>query len=168
MEAQIPLWFILSSLARNISVKFIGVQAVEKTNVENIVAGLKNAVFENLKLDWPDVLKQMVAISCDGAGVMVGCRAGVAVLLREHQECLLTIHFMAIISSEGFVQKKLQLHEKTFSVIAMGLYYYIYHNSSIDRVMLHRNYQALRKKDDDSLLLLPVIASGTRWDWPSA
>ena len=56
------------------------------------------------------------------------------------------------------------LYDKTISTLCMGLYYF-YHNSALNRAMLHRSYEASIKSDEDTKqkLLMPSRAGGTRW-----
>lgn len=89
------MWFVRFSVCGQVFVKFIGVEAVDKANAENIVNGLHNVVENNIKLEWNSFVRKLIAISCDGASVMVGCRGGVATLLRKEQPCILTLHCMA-------------------------------------------------------------------------
>lgn len=93
---------------------------------------------------------------------MVGCRAGVGALLRKEQPSMLTLHCMAhrLELALKDATKKLKLHDKSVTVLCMGLYYF-YHNSALNRAMLVRNFDALKTKTDK--LLIPSRTGGTRW-----
>ncbi|XP_060554316.1 zinc finger protein 862-like [Ruditapes philippinarum] len=157
------MWFVRYCREGIISTDFIGVDSCDKASAENIVNGLQNVVQTNLSYDWNKFLLKTVAISCDGASVMVGCKGGVGAILRRQQPDMITIHCMAhrLELSLKDAAKSVKLYEKTISVLAMGLYYF-YHNSSLNRAMLKRSECAL-KTDDDKGLLLPSRVGGTRW-----
>ena len=70
------MWYARHCTARVIKVDFIGIESAEKASTENIVSGLSEIVSGNLRLEWPSFIEKTVAISCDGASVMVGCRNG--------------------------------------------------------------------------------------------
>ena len=157
------MWFVRSCMKGEILVNFTGVHAAEKADAKSIVSGLKETVSNNLQIDWGDVSQNMVALSCDGASVMMGSKAGVGALLRAEQPSLLSIHCMAHRLELALKDstKKMKLYDKTVNVLAMGIYYF-YHNSGLNRSMLVRSYNATigDKKDE---LLVPTRVGGTRW-----
>lgn len=76
-------------------------------------------LYSNLSSDWPQFCKKMVAISCDGASVVVGCIGGVGAILRKQQPALVTIHFTAHhlgLSLKDAV-KSVKLYDKTINVL---------------------------------------------------
>lgn len=157
------MWFVRHCREGCITTDFIGVDSCEKASAENIVNGLQNVVETNLSYDWHQFLLKTVAISCDGASVMVGSKGGVGAILRKQQPDLITIHCMAhrLELSLKDASKSVKLYDKTINVFAMGLYYF-YHNSSLNRAMLKRSANIL-KTDVDKGLLLPTRVGGTRW-----
>lgn len=157
------MWYVRTCNSGKIETKFIGVASMVRANAEGITNGLKYLVSQNLKLQWNDFAKKLVAVSCDGASVMVGSRSGVATLLRKDQPALITLHCMAhrLELTLKDAAKKQQLFNKAISVLAMGLYYF-YRNSYLNRSMLKTTYAALQQKEDQKLLI-PCRAGGTRW-----
>ena len=89
------MWYARHCTAEVIKVDFIGIESAEKASAENIISGLSEIVSANLQLEWPSFIEKTVAISCDGASVMVGCRNGIGAILRRDQPSLITIHCMA-------------------------------------------------------------------------
>lgn len=79
---------------------------------------------------------------------MVRCRAGVGALLRNDQPSMLTLHCMAHRLELALKDstKKIKLYDKSVTVLCMGLYYF-YHNSALNRAMLVRSFDALKKKN---------------------
>lgn len=57
--------------------------------------------------------------------------------------------------------KKVNLYDKAICTLALGLYYF-YHNSALNRAMLHRSMDAAVKSGKDKLLML-TRPGGTRW-----
>ncbi|VDI55336.1 Hypothetical predicted protein [Mytilus galloprovincialis] len=157
------MWYVRTCNSGKIETKFIGVASMVRANAEGITNGLKYLVSQNLKLQWNDFAKKLVAVSCDGASVMVGSRSGVATLLCKDQPALITLHCMAhrLELTLKDAAKKQQLFNKAISVLAMGLYYF-YRNSYLNRSMLKTTYAALQQKEDQKLLI-PCRAGGTRW-----
>ena len=156
------MWFIRTCIDGNITVHFIGVHATEKADARHIVQGLQHLLQNNLNIQWDTICKIIVALACDGASVMTGCKAGVGALLRETQPELVTIHCMAhrLELSLKDVMKKVPLYQKIVSILLKGLYLF-YHKSSLNNAMLHRCYDALKQKGDR--LLIPTRSDGTRW-----
>jgi len=157
------MWFVRTAVKGDIAVKFLGISATEKATAANIANGLKLMVEKNLAMDWRTFAKKMVGLGCDGAQVMVGCRSGVAAILKESQPALVTVHCLAhrLELALKDAAKKIGLYDKTIQVLLMGLYYF-YHNSSLNRSMLRRAYDAAASEEDGPLLL-PTRAHGTRW-----
>ncbi|XP_014662095.1 PREDICTED: zinc finger protein 862-like [Priapulus caudatus] len=157
------MWYVRTSTAGQVDVKFIGVKSADKADAVNIVNGLQDLVITNVDMEWPAFMQKMVAVACDGASVMVGCKAGVGALLRKDQPSLVTLHCMAhrLELSLKDASKSLKLYDKAINTVAMGLYYF-YHNSSLNRAMLRRSYEAL-KQNNDSAFLIPTRIGGTRW-----
>lgn len=156
------MWYVRHCELGHITTDFIGVDSCEKASAENIVTGLRNIV-DSLKIEWNAFCSKLVAVSCDGASVMTGSKAGVAAILRKSQPSLLTIHCLAhrLELCIKDAAKTVKLYDKTVSVLAMGLYYF-YHNSSLNRAMLKRSCVALKTEYDNDLLL-PTRVGGTRW-----
>lgn len=157
------MWFLRYASNGCINTDFIGIESCEKASAENIVKGLKTIIEGNVKMEWTEFCSKLIAVSCDGASVMTGVKAGVGALLRKTQSSIITIHCLAhrLELSLKDSAKTVKLYDKTVNVLAMGLYYF-YHNSSLNRAMLNRSYNAL-KTDEDPGLLLPTRVSGTRW-----
>ncbi|CAC5360735.1 unnamed protein product [Mytilus coruscus] len=140
------MWYLRTSIAGQVSVQFLGVKNVERASAENIVNGIKDLLTVNLGLQYLDIMKKTVALSCNGASVMVGCRAGVGAILRWDQPSMLTVHCMAhrLELSLKDASKKIKLFEKTISTLAMGFF---------DAAV----------KSDEEKLLMPTRAGGKRW-----
>ncbi|KAH3828370.1 hypothetical protein DPMN_130328 [Dreissena polymorpha] len=109
-----------------------------------------------MSLELDDVSSKMVALSCDGASVMLGCKAGVGALLQKEQPSLIKIHCMAyrLELSLKDMAESTKFYVKTVDSLLLGLYLF-YHYSSLNRSMLNRSYEAL-KTTEDGPLLMPV------------
>ena len=148
-----------------LDMKFIGVYSPEKPTAENIVAGLQDLVAANLQTEWHKLTKKLLALSCNGANVMVGCRAGVGALLWQDQPCNVTLNCMAYRLELQDATKKVKLYNDVINTLAMGLYYF-YHNSSVNRSMLQRSFNALKPAESSrssSSPLMPTRVGGTCW-----
>jgi hypothetical protein len=75
------MWFVRGCKTGTVTVNLIGIHSTSKATAENIVEGLKSLVQNNLKMEWKDVSKKLVGLSCDSASVMTGCKSGVRALL---------------------------------------------------------------------------------------
>lgn len=140
---------------------FIGVQDTEKADANGIVNGLKSLVERNLTLSFDCFLSKVVSLSCDGASVMVGCRNGVGALLKKIQPSIVVMHCMAhrLELSLKDAAKKHALYDKVVRVLLQGIYLF-YHNSSLNRSMLKRSFEALSQEKDK--LMIPTRSGGTR------
>jgi hypothetical protein len=109
---------------------------------------------------WEDVKKKVVALSCDGAKVMSGCRNGVGAILKNEQESLIMIHCGAHRLELALKDtiKNVKLFDDTKTLL-LSLYLF-YKNSSLNRSMLKRSHAAI---GGDVPLLVPSNVGGTRW-----
>ena len=57
--------------------------------------GLKTIIVGNVKMERTEFCSKLIAVSCDGASVMTGVKAGVGALLRKTQPSIITIHCLA-------------------------------------------------------------------------
>ena len=156
------MWFVRLCIKGDIKVYFIGIESAERADAEHIVSGLKNIILENLVMDSAEFIRKLVSLGCDGASVMVGCKAGVSALLKQEQPCLVTVHCMAhrLELCLKDAAKKVSVYDKIINTLLMGIYYFYYH-SSLNRSMLLRTFNALKTGDDKPLI--PVKSGGTRW-----
>ncbi|WAR19984.1 ZN862-like protein [Mya arenaria] len=76
------MWYCRTSRHGKIRTFFIGVHKSEKADAQGLVNGIKEIVSENLHLQWNEFLLKLIGLACDGASVMLGCRAGVRALLK--------------------------------------------------------------------------------------
>ena len=109
------------------------------------------------------IKNKVVALSCDGASVMLGCRAGVGALLQHDAPSLLTFHCMAhrLELALKDMCSEVNLFDKTVNVLLSGVYAF-YHKSTLNRAMLKRCFEAL-KGNGSGALLIPLRVGGTRW-----
>ncbi|KAK3103242.1 hypothetical protein FSP39_017756 [Pinctada imbricata] len=156
------MWFVRLCIKGDIKVYFIGVESAERADAEHIVSGLKNIILENLMMDSAEFIRKLVSLGCDGASVMVGCKAGVSALLKQEQPCVVTVHCMAhrLELCLKDAAKKVSVYDKIINTLLMGIYYF-YYNSTLNRSMLLRTFNAIKTGDDK--LLIPVKSGGTRW-----
>ena len=106
----------------------------EKADATSLVGEIRHLVSTNMSLEWDDVSSKLVALSCDGASVMLGCKAGVGALLQKEQPSLIKIHCMAhrLELSLKDMAKSTKLYVKTVDTLLLGLYLF-YHYSSLNR-----------------------------------
>uniref|UniRef100_A0A1A8GAA0 HAT C-terminal dimerisation domain-containing protein n=2 Tax=Nothobranchius korthausae TaxID=1143690 RepID=A0A1A8GAA0_9TELE len=137
-----------------ISVKFLGIEAVTKANAENITS----AITAGLGLEEGTWKKKLVAVSTDGAAVMLGGKSGVVTRLTADLPHVLPIHCMPHRLELSFKDdaSKNPCHKKLDALLT-GLYTF-YHYSPLNRANLKASFESLGKKP-----LMPTRATGTRW-----
>lgn len=161
------LWYARTAFHGVVNTYFFGVATQEKADAVSIVNGLKQLVTQNLEMTWSEFVSKAITLSCDGANVMVGQRAGVGALIRQDQPELLTLHCMAHRLELAFkdATRHLPLHDKAVNVLMMGIYYF-YSKSALNRSMLRRTHTAMSQTTsafNSNQLLLPTRVGGTRW-----
>ncbi|KAJ7998203.1 hypothetical protein DPEC_G00220160 [Dallia pectoralis] len=82
------------SQAGKVQVHFIGIQAVEKPNAENITAAIIKMMREVCE-DEESWQEKLVACTTDGAAVMTGSRSGVVSRLCGDKSYILGVHYIA-------------------------------------------------------------------------
>ena len=135
------LWYVRAAHHGTVHVFFIGVSSPDQANAVGIVSCINTVLQDNHSLQWVDVMAKTVALSCDGASVMVGCRNGVSAIMKKEQESLITIHCMAHRLELALKDslKSVKLFDKCANQLLMGIYLF-YHNSALNRAMLKRAY----------------------------
>ncbi|XP_070402395.1 E3 SUMO-protein ligase KIAA1586-like [Nothobranchius furzeri] len=123
-----------------ISVKFLGIEAVTKANAENITSAITAGVYKGL------------------ASVMLGGKSGVVTRLTADLPHVLLIHCMPHRLELNFkdAASKNPCHTKLDALLT-GLYTF-YHYSSHNRANLKASFESLGKKP-----LMPTRATGTCW-----
>ncbi|XP_049904301.1 zinc finger protein 862-like [Epinephelus moara] len=146
--------YVRTCVAGTVETSFVGITAVEKADAENITTAIKG-IMESVCCDWED---KVVAISTDGAAVMVGARSGVVSRLKEKTPYIIGVHCMAHRLELSFkdVIKSISLFQQVEELLS-GLYTF-YHVSPLNRANLVKSY-----KDLGMTPLMPTRFGGTRW-----
>lgn len=120
---------------------------------ESVLTSL--AELENEK---PDMMTKLVAMSSDGAPVMLGHKGGFLALLKKDQPQVVGIHCMAHRLELAFKNsiKEIPMWNKLDSLL-LSIYLY-YHKSAANRAMLKRSFDARGE-----VHLMPTRVGGTRW-----
>ena len=108
-------------------------------------------------MEMPDFLSKQVAVGSEGTSVMLGCNAGVFVLLKERKPAIIAVHFCGHhleLACKDTVKNT--ICQKV--VTLLGGLYYMYHNSPLNRTNIKNAYQCL-----NMIVWQPAIAGGTRW-----
>jgi len=107
--------------------------------------------------------QKQVALSCNGASVMLGCRTGVGALLQHDAPLFLTFHCLAHRLELALKDMciEVNLFDKNVNVLLSGVYVF-YHKITLNRAMLKRCYQTLKEKGSGALLIPPRVG-GMRW-----
>lgn len=144
------------SQAGNVEVHFVGIQAVEKPNAENITAAIIRMMREVCEDEsWQ---KKLVACATDGAAVMTGSRSGVVSRLRGDKSYILGVHCIAHRLELAFKDAvKSSPQCKKLDDLLSSLYVF-YHKSPLNRANLKNSFKVLGMKP-----LIPTRVGGTRW-----
>lgn len=138
----------------NVSVRFIGIDAVERADATHITAairGLMNAVS-------PGWESKLVACATDGAAVMTRAMNGVVSRLRGDRGYVVGMHCMAHRLELAFNDSiKTNTTFQRVEELLSGLYSF-YHQSPLNRATLLSTCEALNKTP-----LMPTRIGGTRW-----
>ncbi|XP_049892465.1 zinc finger protein 862-like isoform X1 [Epinephelus moara] len=146
--------YVRSSVGGKIESKFVGIDAVDKADAENITKAIKD-VMDKVSQQWE---VKLVAVATDGAAVMVGVRTGVVQRLRRDRPYLVGVHCMAHRLELSFKDsvKNIVLFKKVEELLT-GLYTF-YHVSPLNRSHLKNSFAALKLAP-----IMPTRVGGTRW-----
>lgn len=148
--------YVRSSVGGKIESKFVGIDAVDKADAENITKAIKD-VMDKVSQQWDWDVK-LVAVATDGAAVMVGARTGVVQRLRRDRPYIVGVHCMAHRLELSFKDsvKNIVLFKKVEELLT-GLYCF-YHVSPLNRSHLKNSFAALELAP-----IMPTRVGGTRW-----
>ena len=155
MEQEIV--FLRSVKAGRVTVDFVSVEHVEKADATGIYNAL-NAAMGRVGFEKEDWTKKLVGFGSDGAAVMSGKKGGVIAKLKADQPLVQGVHCHAHRLELAFKDAlgKQPLYIKLDTLLSV--LYLFYRNSSLNRSMLKRTFDALRKKH-----IMPTRVGGTRW-----
>lgn len=135
-------------------VKFVGVEAVEKSDAAHITQAVKTQM-ETVCKEWEG---KLIACATDGAAVMTGEKTGVVTRLRGEKGYILGVHCMAHRQELAYCDaiKVCPMYSKAEDLLS-GLYTF-YHTSPLNRANLMKSFQIRGQKP-----LMPTRIGGTRW-----
>ena len=126
---------------------------VQQGTAMGVINAIQRAVTP--MIDWPDFLRKLVALSSDGAAVMLG-KTGVISLLQAEQPSMIVVHCSGHRLELAYKDaiKKFPPAEEVVTLLS-GLFY-MYRNSLLNRTNLKSAYRCLGHK-----ILMPTRAGGT-------
>ena len=141
----------------NIKVFFLGITNVGKANAENILRATTTMLNQYFGQSW---MSKIVGTGTDGASVMLGCRNGFVMQLKNYTErdFIFSMHCSAHRLELAYKEscKEVPLF-KIFDTLMLNLYLF-YRNSPLNRHNLKEAFKTFNREP-----LMPVRASGTRW-----
>ena len=146
---------IKSNHSFKVDVKFVGVDAVEKSDAAHITQAVKTQM-QTVCKEWED---KLIACATDGAAVMTGEKTGVVTRLRgEKKGYILGVHCMAHRLELAYCDaiKGEPMYSKAEELLS-GLYTF-YHTSPLNRANIIKSFEICGQKP-----LMPTRIGGTRW-----
>ena len=149
--------YVRTVLKGEITSKFLKIDEPESTSSQNLYNVVKATIHD---LGLIASMGKLVGFGCDGASNMLGCKKGLAKLLKDDYPSTVVIHCLAHRLELAFKDAVKQSASKPYDrvvTLLIGLYYF-YKKSSKQRKSLRRAFAALNIKSR-----MPPRVGGTRW-----